>query len=258
VKGLLLVLFALLLVTAGGANGGRAPSLTLSAKVAAPGDELLARIVGAGARTTFRLYLLRDAALPGGAATRVGTVVSDRRGNAGLRFRVPMLGPDVYYLLARGQFARSSLRSRVLSLRALPPPGFGALGSAGCAPASPRNTTGTGFAQTEVFGTASGAQLWALAATDASGEVAVLNGVIGKEKKIIFRMTSGVPTNFYAVAPDGVRAMPIWGPTPHGSSDWNRPGHEWGAGFVFGQTGCWRIHAGSGPVQGDVWLDIAS
>jgi len=75
--------------------------------------------------------------------------------------------------------------------------------------------------------------------------------------KIVFKMTSGVPQTFYAVAPDGTRVAPAW-MEAHGSSNWNRPGAEWGAGFVFDQAGCWRIHAGAVPHSGDIWFAILS
>lgn len=146
----------------------------------------------------------------------------------------------------------------LLSVPALAPAGFGSLGGSGCAPASPRNREGTGFGATEVFGTSVGAQLWALGAGQPSADEATLHGVVGKETKIIFRMTSGVPSVFYSVAPDGTRAPPLWGPSAHLSSNWNRPGAEWGAGFVFTAPGCWRLHAGSPPAQGDIWISIRS
>jgi hypothetical protein len=257
---MLLVLMALLFASAGPANGRQVPSLVLSAYVAAPGEEVVARISGLGPLKTLRLYLLPLLPLPGTAAHQVGAVVSDTRGRAALRFSLPSVPADVYYLVARRSRSGSSvLRSHVISVRAEPPTGFGRLGAAACAPPSPRNTQASGtLAATEVFGTASGTELWALGATEPVGDAAVLNGVVGKEKKIIFRMTSGVPSSFYAVGPDGARVLPVWGPTPHGGSDWNRPGHEWGAGFVFGVTGCWRIHAGTPPAQGDLWLNISS
>jgi hypothetical protein len=79
----------------------------------------------------------------------------------------------------------------------------------------PRKRGGTGFARTEVFGTAVGAQFWALGAIAPNGDSAALDNVIGDQKKIIFRMTSGVLTNFYAIAPDGNRVPPVWGPDAH-------------------------------------------
>ena len=91
-----------------------------------------------------------------------------------------------------------------------------------------------------------------------SGPALTYESVVGKEEKIVFRMTSGIPTVFFAVAPDGTRVAPVWGPEPHLGSSWARPGAEWGAGFVFDVPGCWHIHAGGAPAQGDLWIDVRS
>jgi len=95
-------------------------------------------------------------------------------------------------------------------------------------------------------------------ATWASDAVASLNGLVGKEIKIVFKLTAGQPTSFYAVAPNGSRTKPVWGPEAHGTSSWDRGGAEWGAGFVFGQAGCWRIHGSAGSTAGDIWLEVRS
>jgi hypothetical protein len=219
-----------------------------------PGDAVVVRVSSATPGRSLRVYLVDLA----GTRTPVGAVVPNRRGNAELRFRLPSLEADVYAPAVRatpGRFVRGRGR---LSVQALPPAGFGPLGAPGCAPASPRNVSGDGFSQTEVFGTAAGAQLWALGASQVDAPYAVLDGVVGKERKIIFRMTlGGVPSVFYAVAPDGTVVPPLW-TQRHTGSDWNRPGSEWGAGFVFTAPGCWRIHAGAPPAQGDVWLVVRS
>jgi hypothetical protein len=137
-----------------------------------------------------------------------------------------------------------------------PPPGFGPLGRAGCSPPSPANPEVTGFR--DVFGTAVGGErIWALpflpggewARTDA----AVFDGVAGKVMKIVFRMREYHA--FSAVGPDGTASKPAWGPVAHSDSNWNRPGREWGAGFLLSEPGCWRIRAGR---VGDVWLLIRS
>lgn len=156
------------------------------------------------------------------------------RGRRKIAVRFPQLPVD-YYALVSGR--------GTLAVRALPPAGFGPAGARGCAPPSPSLGTDT-------FGTSAGAYLWALA-------FGSLDGVVGKEKKIVFRMTSAVPRVFYAVAPDGRRVPPNW-VEPHTSSNWNRPGFEWGAGFTFDVPGCWQIHAGAWPAQGDIWLVVNS
>jgi hypothetical protein len=119
-----------------------------------------------------------------------------------------------------------------------------------------QNPEVTGFR--DVFGTAVGGErIWALpflpggewARTDA----AVFDGVAGKVMKIVFRMREYHA--FSAVGPDGTASKPAWGPVAHSDSNWNRPGREWGAGFLLSEPGCWRIRAGR---VGDVWLLIRS
>jgi hypothetical protein len=141
------------------------------------------------------------------------------------------------------------------------PDAFGPLGAARCEPPSPRNRTGHSFpALGEVFGTGFGGQLWALFFRGkwASADAAVLAGVVGKEVKIVFRMTGFGEFEIAATGPDGARIGPAWGPVFHPSSTWTRPGREWGTSFVFTQPGCWRIHATHGGVSGDVWLLVKS
>ncbi len=159
------------------------------------------------------------------------------------------------------------VRVSVLIRAALPTPplrSFGPLGATGCAPPSPRNREGDTARRAEVYGTTIGGRFWALfafnpaGATWASDDTASFEGLVGKEIKIVFKLTAGQPTSFYAFAPNASRTKPVWGPEPHGASSWDRGGAEWGAGFVFGQAGCWRIHASAVSTAGDIWLDIRS
>jgi hypothetical protein len=144
-----------------------------------------------------------------------------------------------------------------------PPPGFAALGAPGCNPASPRNQNGEALARAEVFGTAVGGSFWGLFAfmpvadAWASDGTAVVQNVVGKEMKIVFKLDD-FPSGFYAVGPTGSQTNPVWGPEQHTSSSWRRPGREWGAGFVFDRAGCWDIHATAGAVTGDIWLQVLS
>jgi hypothetical protein len=230
-----------------------AMSLALSGGVAAPGDRAVIHITGAKPQHVLRLYLVswHDFFV----LHPVGTVRPDARGRATLIFRLPRLDADVYLPAVRvgGDLVRG--RGRI-AVRAAPPTGFTPLGASGCAPASPRSGT-------DVFGTAVGAQLWALFAFKPQGasledNTATYDGVVGKEVKIVFRMTSGMPSVLYSVAPDGARVAPLWGPDSHLGSTWNRPGAEWGAGFVFDAPGCWRIHAALPPAMGDIWVEVRS
>ena len=167
----------------------------------------------------------------------------------------------------KGSGPQLTVRVRPATVPTPPPAGFAALGQPGCSPASPRNRTGDALARAEVFGTTTGGRFWGLfafmpvAEAWAGDDAAVVQHLVGKEVKIVFKLTGSL-SNFYAVAPGGTRTSPAWGPEFHTSSSWTRPGAEWGAGFVFGETGCWRIHAdganGTTPVTGDIWLRVVS
>lgn len=218
-----------------------AMSLTLSGGVAAArrsrGDPRDRRKAAARAPAVPRLV----ARLLLAALRRHGS--TGPRGRATLVFRLPQLDADVYLPAVRvnGDLVRG--RGRV-AVRAVPPPDLTSLGAPGCAPASP-------VVGDESFGTAVGAQLWALA-------IGPFEGVVGKPKKIVFRMTSGLPSVFYSIAPDGRKVAPVSGPTPRIGSNWNRPGLEFGSMWLFDVPGCWQIYAGLGPAQGDIWITVRS
>ncbi len=197
-----------------------------------------------------------DAVSPSGRVVRIGVKPSGRDVWRGV-VRFDQAGR--WQVRANADHLHVRLRVLIRPATPTPPPAtFGPLGAPGCAPPSPRNSEG------EVFGTMSGGRLWALfgfnpsGATWASDTTASLDGLVGKEIKIVFKLTTGFPSSFYAVAPDGSRANPVWGPTPHGSSSWDRQGQEWGAGFVFAQPGCWRIHASAGSTAGNIWFEVRS
>jgi hypothetical protein len=253
---IVLALVSLTLVGGAAAMTSRA-HVTVASAIARPGDRLVARVSGAAPGRPLGLFL-RAYPLAGTRSHRVGRVLPNGRGRARLVFRLPRLAADVYRPWLRVGRTFVAGRGR-LSVAALPPTGFGPLGASGCAPASPRNEQPTSSGLIEVFGTSAGTQLWALPfATLGNAEAATLSGVVGSgDTKIVFKMSSGVPRIFYAVAPDGRRVFPVW-MEAHGSSNWNRPGAEWGAGFVFDRTGCWRIHAGAALRSGDIWLSILS
>jgi hypothetical protein len=242
------------LVAAGGAKARPSGlSVSVASGTVRPGDQVVVRVVGAAPSRRLRIYLRTYPVVPSAQGPiRVGSVVPDARGRARLAFRLPRLAADVYRPSAR--VGKTLVAGHgLLSVVALPPSGFGTLGAPGCAPSSPSNGR-------EVFGTAAGAQLWALAfAPTANGSTAALVGVVGKETKIVFKMTSGIPQVFYAVRPDGTPLEPAW-VSPHLGSNWNRPGAEWGAGFDFDQTGCWQVHAGTPPwpFYGDIWFTVDS
>jgi hypothetical protein len=172
------------------------------------------------------------------------------------RVRVANYGPS--YRHAPG--ARPRIRVDVGTPIPTPAPhGFGRLGRSGCQPASPADRSPRPFR--DVFGTAVGdEELWALpflpaGATWGQTDSAVFDDLAGKEIKIVFGMTM-FHAPFQAIGPGGEVVAPVWGPRFHSSSNWIRqPGSEWGAGFVFPISGCWRIRVGS---WGDLWILIRS
>jgi hypothetical protein len=245
------LLLALVSVSAaGGARVERSgPSLGVASGTVQAGGAVVARVTGAAPMVRLRVFL-QVYPLVGTKPVFVGSVVAGPRGSARFVFHLPLLRADVYRpaLLVGSRLVAGR---GLLSVAARPPAGFGPPGAPGCAPESPSSGR-------DIFGTAAGAELWALPfAAAGEGGAATLAGVVGKETKIVFRMTSGVPRVFYAVAPDGTRIVPVWA-EPHVGSSWSRPGSEWGAGFVFDTVGCWRIHAGMPPSSGDLWLSVVS
>jgi len=126
-----------------------------------------------------------------------------------------------------------------------------ALGAAGCRPASPITPGMNGIPQ--VKGTGHGASLWGLLMFPHR-----LTARVGDQEKIVWRMTgSGVP-QMVAIGPDSQVHRLAWGPAYHTSSNWNKPGDEWGAGYVFTVPGCWDLRAVRGTATADVWLRVVA
>lgn len=101
----------------------------------------------------------------------------------------------------------------------------------------------------EIRGAAAGATVWAL----------VFHNPVtaDEEAKIVWRMTGSGSVRFAAHSPSGRVIEPEWGPEPHAGSTWNRPGAEWGTGWVFPEPGCWRIHVTrSGQGRGVVSITV--
>ena len=77
------------------------------------------------------------------------------------------------------------------------------------------------------------------------------------ETKIVWRMTGSGSFHIAARHTDGSMARLTFGPEAHGGSTWVKPGDEWGTGFIFPETGCWRIHAQRADLAGDVYLLVS-
>lgn len=226
-------------------------------------DGSCCRLEPGGPRTyPFRV----EAVSPAGKMSRV-TVRRTKRDIWGGLFRFPIsgrwtvrvanYGPS--YRRVSGALPRITVDVRVPRTTA-PPAGFGSLGRPGCDPASPVRDPEPAGGFREIFGTAlGGEQLWALpflpdGASWARFDRAEFDGLVGKEVKIVFAMTS-YRTPFGAIGPDGAALEPAWVSRHLGANFARIPGPGWGAGFVFPEPGCWRIRAGS---FGDVWLLLRS
>jgi hypothetical protein len=133
---------------------------------------------------------------------------------------------------------------------AAPTPAGHALGAPGCHPASP--VTGFNGSLPLVQGTGHGATLWGLLMFPHP-----LPARVGDQEKIVWRMTGLGPTiTLLAIGPDGSPHRLLWGPAFHTGSNFDKPGGEWGAGYVFTQPGCWDLRAVRGAATADVWLIV--
>lgn len=101
-----------------------------------------------------------------------------------------------------------------------------------------------------------------LAGVSTAGELAVLVTrpdalTVGQDVKLIWRVTGAGPLQLSATAPGGSDMQPlVWGPTPHPTSTWQRPGDEWGTGYRFTSAGCWRLAATRDGASGYVTLTV--
>jgi len=79
---------------------------------------------------------------------------------------------------------------------------------------------------------------------------------VDAEAKIVWRITGeGGEFEAQAQSEDGTIIQPIW-KQYHESSTWERPGQEWGTGFNFPASGCWRITITYGETTGTISLDV--
>ncbi len=62
----------------------------------------------------------------------------------------------------------------------------------------------------------------------------------GSEAKLVWRVTGSGDATFRARR-GGDAVEPVWGPDRHGSSNWVRPGDEWGTGWILDVPGCWTL-----------------
>jgi hypothetical protein len=80
----------------------------------------------------------------------------------------------------------------------------------------------------------------------------------GDQLKIAWRMTGQGDLSVTSTSPSNRPGTLTFGPEPHGGSTYDRPGDEWGTGFLFDEAGCWHIHLQRTVGFGDVWINIAA
>jgi hypothetical protein len=108
---------------------------------------------------------------------------------------------------------------------------------------------GTGGGLPERQGVGQGATLWALFFAP--------KAVAGQEIKIAWRMTGTGDLAIAAAGPHGAAAKPSWGPEVHEGSSFQRPGDEWGTGWVFPSAGCWTVNATRTQGQAQLVIRVA-
>ena len=79
---------------------------------------------------------------------------------------------------------------------------------------------------------------------------------VNENAKIVWRVTGeGATFEARAQSADGKIIEPIW-QEYHESSNWERPGDEWGTGFHFPDPGCWMITVTYGETTGTILLKV--
>jgi hypothetical protein len=79
----------------------------------------------------------------------------------------------------------------------------------------------------------------------------------GSELKIVWRVTSVGELTVSAERPDGSAGVFTFGPEAHSGSTFERPGDEWGTGFLFDVPGCWHLDVRREAVHARVPILVA-
>lgn len=130
---------------------------------------------------------------------------------------------------------------------------LGPPGQARCSPASPTTASGS-LGSPEVQGMAAGSETLYGMVQDGRWPPQASPDVV----KIVWRMTGSGDLTVVVENPSGVRGTLAWGPESHVSSNYDRPGDEWGSGLVMNAPGCWHLaftRAERGTA--DVWLSVS-
>lgn len=95
--------------------------------------------------------------------------------------------------------------------------------------------------------TAQGGEAWAL-------PIGPVPPSSNEDWKVVWRVTGEGDLRVEALDPDGVSHAPIAGPIRHDSSNFDRPGDEWGTFFRFTTPGCWELSVQRDAVAASVRL----
>lgn len=69
----------------------------------------------------------------------------------------------------------------------------------------------------------------------------------GQEVKVVWRSTGAGDFEVVAVGPQSQQVEPVSGPEEHVSSNWVKPGEEWGTFFRLDEPGEWVLRVNRGP-----------
>jgi len=73
--------------------------------------------------------------------------------------------------------------------------------------------------------------------------------------KVVWRATGEGAFSVEARGPDGAVVSPFF-QERHGGSNWDRPGDEWGTGWEFPESGCWRFSVRRGNETAEIQIEI--
>ena len=128
-------------------------------------------------------------------------------------------------------------------------PGFGPLGRPNCTPASP-------FRGDEVRATPGKNGLTSSALLQGATPGALRADEQGL--KLVMRVTGTGPLHLKLVDPTGTRRPIDWGPEEHATSNFDRPGDEWGLGVTLNRRGCWTLTASrDSQASASYWFSVS-
>lgn len=78
------------------------------------------------------------------------------------------------------------------------------------------------------------------------------------EKKIVWRISGSGEPAVTVTRPGGGESSLAWGPEYHSSSNYDRPGDEYGTALVLDEPGCWHIGFTRESGTADVWLQVGA